>query len=90
MTAPAACPGFAGYRIPAEIIGEAVWLYLRFPLGLRMVEEMLVFRGILVRHETLRPWGGKFGQAFAHGIRRQLPRAGDKWHLTRSSSIPTV
>ena len=42
---------------------------------------MLAFRGIVVSHETLRQWGCKFGQAFANGIRRRLPRAGDKWHL---------
>ena len=81
MTAPAACPSFGGYRFPAEIISQAVWLYFRFSLSLRMVEEMLAFRGIVVSHETLRQWGRKFGQAFANGIRRRLPRAGDKWHL---------
>jgi putative transposase len=80
MTAPA-CPSFAGYRFPAEIISQAVWLYFRFPLSLRMVEEMLAFRGIVVSHETLLQWGRKFGQAFANQIRRRLPRAGDKWHL---------
>jgi putative transposase len=80
MTAPA-CPSFAGYRFPAEIISQAVWLYFRFPLSLRMVEEMLAFRGIVISHETLRQWGRKFGQVFANQIRRRLPRAGDKWHL---------
>ena len=81
MTTAAACPSFAGYRFPAEIISQAVWLYFRFPLSLRMVEEMLAFRGIVVSHETLRQWGRKFGQAFGNGVRRRLPRAGDKWHL---------
>jgi hypothetical protein len=80
MTAPA-YPSFAGYRFPAEIISQAVWLYFRFPLSLRMVEEMLAFRGIVVSHETLRQWGRKFGQSFANQIRRRLPRVGDKWHL---------
>jgi putative transposase len=80
MTAPA-CPCFAGYRFPAEIISQAVWLYFRFPLSLRMVEEMLAFRGIVVSHETLRQWGRKFGQAFANQIRRRLPLTVDKWHL---------
>ena len=46
---------YAGYRFPAEIIGHAVWLYFRFPLGLRMVEELLAARGIIVSHETVRP-----------------------------------
>jgi putative transposase len=72
---------YAGYRFPAEVIGHAVWLYFRFPLGLRIVEEMLAARGILVSHETVRQWARKFGQEFANGIRRRLPRYGDKWHL---------
>jgi putative transposase len=56
-------------------------LYFRFPLSLRMVEEMLAARGIVVSHETVRQWVFKFGQEFANRIRRRLPRAGDKWHL---------
>ena len=72
---------YAGHRFPAEIISHAIWLYFRFPLGLRMVEEMLAARGILVSHESVRQWARKFGQAFANLIRRRLPGAGDKWHL---------
>ena len=72
---------YAGYRFPAEIISHAVWLYFRFPLGLRLVEELLAARGIVVSHETVRQWARKFGQAFANQIRRRLSRAGDKWHL---------
>src|SRR5947199_9551922 len=72
---------YSGYRFPAEIIGHAVWLYFRFPLGLRMVEELLAARGIIVSHETVRQWARKFGQPFANQIRRRLPQAGDKWHL---------
>src|SRR5215471_13572499 len=68
---------YAGYRFPAEIIGHAVWLYFRFPLGLRMVEELLAARGIIVSHETVRQWARKFGQQFANRIRRRLPRIGD-------------
>src|SRR5215204_737505 len=74
-------PRYAGYRFPAEVINHAVWLYFRFPLSLRMVEEMLAARGIVLSHETVRQWGLKFGQAFANQIRRRLPCAGDKWHL---------
>lgn len=80
MVTPA-CPSYAGYRFPAEIIGHAVWLYFRFPLSLRMVDELLAARGIVVSHETVRQWALKFGQAFANRIRRRLPAAGDKWHL---------
>src|ERR671927_1669281 len=80
MTSSAKSP-YAGYRFPAEIISHAVWLYFRFPLSLRMVDELLAARGITVSHETVRRWALKFGQAFANEIRRRLPRAGDKWHL---------
>jgi putative transposase len=78
---PAAKSPYVGHRFPPEVIGHAVWLYFRFPLGLRMVEEMLAARGIIVSHETVRQWALKFGQGFANEIRRRLPRAGDKWHL---------
>jgi putative transposase len=80
MTPPTQ-PSYAGHRFPAEVIGHAVWLDFRFPLGLRMVEEMLAARGITVSHETVRPWARKFGQAFANRVRRRLPCPGDKWHL---------
>src|SRR5215213_6228560 len=80
MTTPA-CPDYAGYRFPAEVISHAVWLSFRFPLSLRMVDEILAARGIVVSHETVRQWGLKFGQGLANQIRRRLPRAGDKWHL---------
>src|ERR687894_496649 len=74
-------PRYARHRFPAEVISHAIWLYFRFPLSLRMVEEMLAARGIIVSHETVRQWALKFGQAFANQIRRRLPRPGDKWHL---------
>jgi putative transposase len=74
-------PIYAGYRYPAEIISYAVWLYFRFPLSLRMVEEMLAARGISVTYETIRQWGLKFGREFANRIRRRAPQRGDKWHL---------
>src|SRR6476619_2431153 len=72
---------YARHRFPAEVISYAIWLYFRFPLSLRMVEEMLAARGIEVSHETVRQWALKFGQSFANQIRRRLPAAGDKWHL---------
>jgi putative transposase len=73
-------PLFAGYRYPAELISYAVWLYFRFPLSLRMIEEMLAARGVAVTYETIRQWGLKFGREFANRIRRRAPRRGDKWH----------
>ncbi len=81
MSSSAAKSPYAGYRFPGEVISHAVWLYFRFPLSLRMVEEMLAARGIVVSYETVRRWALKFGQEFANRIRRRLPRAGDKWHL---------
>ena len=80
-TTPRRTATYAGYRFPAEVISHAVWLYFRFPLSLRMVEEMLAARGIDVSHETVRQWARKFGQGFANQIRRRLPCPGDKWHL---------
>jgi putative transposase len=49
------------HRFPPEIISYAVWLYFRFPLSLRMVEEMLAARGVGVSYETVRQWAQKFG-----------------------------
>src|ERR1700720_1373287 len=71
---------YAGYRFPAEIIGHAVWLYFRFPLGLRMGEELLAARGIIVSHETVRQWARKFGPGGAEAdraLRHQPPESGD-------------
>ena len=78
MSSPSAKSSYAGYRFPPEVISQAVWLYFRFPLSLRMVEEMLAARGILVSHETVRQWARNFGQDFANRIRRRLPATGDK------------
>ena len=69
------------HRFPPEVISYAVWLYFRFPLSLRMVEEMLAARGICVTYETVRQWGKKFGKAFADQIRVRAPGRGDKWHM---------
>jgi putative transposase len=72
---------YRGHRFPAEVIDQAVWLYFRFPLSLRMVEDLLAARGIIVSHETVRRWAEKFGRDFARTIRRRAPQFGDKWHL---------
>src|SRR3954465_14492 len=81
MSSPAAKSPYAGYCFPVEVISQAVWLYFRFPFSLRMVEDMLAAREIVVSHETVRQWALKFGQAIANQIRRRLPQADDKWHL---------
>ncbi|MCA1696376.1 MAG: IS6 family transposase [Actinobacteria bacterium] len=72
---------YKGHRYPVEIISHCVWLYHRFPLSLREVEEMMMVRGVLVTYETIHQWCRKFGQIFAHQLRRRRPRPGDKWHL---------
>jgi putative transposase len=72
-------PLYKGFRFPVEIISHCVWLYYRFPLSLREVEEMMLARGVTVSHETIRQWTGKFGQAYANGLRRRRPRPGDRW-----------
>jgi putative transposase len=74
-------PRYARHRFPAEVSSHAVWLYVRFPLSLRMAEEMLAARGIEVSHETVRQWALKFGHGIANRIRRRLPAPGDKRHL---------
>ena len=61
---------YRGYRFPAEVIEHAVWLYFRFPLSLRMVEDLLAARGITVSHETVRCWAEKFGRIYANKICR--------------------
>lgn len=75
-------PQYRRHRFPAEIIAHAVWLYFRFPLSLRMVEDLLAARGIIVSHQTVQLWAEKFGPTFANDIRRRSSgQLGDKWHL---------
>jgi hypothetical protein len=68
------------HRFPPEIIAHTVWLYFRFPLSLRLVEEMLLERGVLVSYETVRRWALKFGQAYVRRLKRKRPSRGDIWH----------
>ena len=77
---------YRGHRFPAEVIAHAVWLYYRFPLSLRMVEDLLAARDIVVSHETVRRWAEKFGREFANRVRRRAPQLGDKWHLDEGVS----
>ena len=66
-------PSYKGFRFPAEIISHCVWLYHRFPLSLREVQEMMAQRGIIISHETVRQWCQKFGQTYANGPRHRRP-----------------
>ena len=70
---PADRSPYHGYRFPSEIIAHAVWLYFRFHLTFRDVQDLLAERGVVVSHETIRQWGLKFGREFAHRIRRRAP-----------------
>ncbi len=82
MTRLARDPLYRRHRFPADVIAHAIWLYLRFPLSLRMAEDMLAARGVIVSHQTVRLWAEKFGRHFANDIRkRSTGRFGDKWHL---------
>src|SRR5258707_4915733 len=74
-------PNYKGFRFPPEIVSHAVWLYFRFSLSFRDVEELLAQRGVVVTYETVRQWCLKFGQTYANELRRRRPRCGDKWHL---------
>ena len=72
---------YHGYRFPPEIIGHGVWLYHRFCLSFRDVEELLAERGIVVSYETIRQWCHKFGPEYAQRLRHRQGSLGDIWHL---------
>ncbi|MBV9038026.1 MAG: IS6 family transposase, partial [Acidobacteriaceae bacterium] len=73
---------FRGHRFPREIISQVVWLYFRFSVSYREVEEMMAYRGIQLTYETIREWCDKFGPYFAEELRKrkQVP-LGSKWSL---------
>ena len=74
-------PSYRGYRFPPEIISHAVWLYPRFCLSFRDVEDLLAQRGIIVTYEAIRLWCLKFGPKYARTLKRRQGRLGDTWHL---------
>src|SRR5207253_11206815 len=69
------------HRFPPVVIQHAVWLYLRFTLSYRDVEEVLAERGLDLSYESVRSWVLKFGPAIARALRRCRPRPSDRWHL---------
>src|SRR2546430_5905030 len=81
MNASVPTNSYKHHRFPAEIISHGVWLYYRFCLSYRDVEELLFARGVIVTYEAIRKWCQKFGQAYANQLRRWRPKPGDKWHL---------
>jgi putative transposase len=76
-TSPTTNP-YKRHRFPAEIISHCVWLYFRFCLSYRDVEELMAERGVPLTYEAVRYWCRKFGQAYANQLRRRRPRPGDK------------
>ena len=72
---------YAGYRFPPEIIHQSIWLYLRFTLSFRDVEDLLAERGIVASHETIRRWVNHFGPMIAARLRKRRPKPHAVWHL---------
>ena len=81
MTTLADSERYKNRRFPGEIISHGVWLYYRFPLSYRDVQELLCERGIEVTHEAIRQWCRKFGQNYTNQLKRRRAQPGDKWHL---------
>src|SRR5205823_7477203 len=72
---------YKGYRFPLEIIQQAIWLYVRFTLSFRDVEDLLAERGIMVSYETARRWVNHFGPMIAADLRKRRPKPHTTWHL---------
>jgi putative transposase len=76
-------PSYQRHRFPSEIISHAVWLYHRFCLSFREVEELLAKHGVTVTYETIRQWCQKFGSDYARKLKKQQGRLGDTWHIDK-------
>ena len=74
-------PSYRGYRFPQEIIVHCVWLYFRFSLSFRDIQEMMLERGVEVSHEAIRLWCLKFGTEYGRRLRARRGSCGDTWHL---------
>src|ERR1700694_131115 len=72
---------YSGYRFPPEIIHQAIWLYLRFTLSFRDVEDLLAERGVAISYETVRRWVNHFGPIIAARLRKRRPKPHATWHL---------
>ena len=72
---------YSGYRFPSEIIQQAIWLYLRFTMSFRDVEDLLAERGVVVSYETVRRWVNHFGPLIAAHLRKRRPKPHTTWHL---------
>ncbi len=78
---------FKRHRYPPDVIRQSIWLYARFTLSFRDVEEMLAERGLDVSYETVRRWFLKFGSTIAANLRRNRPRPSDHWHLDEMAVV---
>jgi hypothetical protein len=72
---------YKGYRFPPEIIQQAIWLYVRFTLSFRDVEDLVAERGIMVSYETVRRWVNHLGLKIAADLRKRRPKPHTTWHL---------
>ena len=81
MKTQASASPYKGFRFPAEIISHCIWLYFRFSLSFRDIEEIMAERGVVLTYETVRQWCLKFGQTYANALKHRRPKTGDKWHL---------
>src|SRR6201982_3844747 len=72
---------YARHRFPPDVIRHAIWLYLRFTLSYRDVEDLLAERGLIVSNEAIRRWVLKFGPAIAKNLRKSRPQSYTRWHL---------
>lgn len=72
---------FCGHRFPPDVIQHAVWLYLRFTLSFRDIEDLLSERGLDISYETIRCWVAKFGTLFARELRKRRSRPSSRWHM---------
>lgn len=72
---------YKGYRFPGDIIRHCVWLYFRFSLSFRDIEEIMAERGVVLTYETVRQWCLKFGQTYANELKHRRGQTGDKWYL---------
>jgi putative transposase len=85
MKTNAAAPSYKGFRDPPEIISHAVWLSFRFSLSFRDSEKIMAERGVIVTSETIRQWCLKFGQTYAHTLKKCRGKLGDNGIWMRSS-----
>ena len=78
---------FKRHRFPSEVIRHTVWLYARFTLSYRDVEDLHAERGLDISYETVRRWFLKFGGPIASNLRRTRPTPSDYWHLDEMAIV---